>query len=280
MVHGGGQTGKTYEDFEDRDNYQSIFLRRGWSVYITDFMTRGKAGFTSFTGPLGQLLGEQVGPDTTIRYGLRLGFLAFRLGPSWPQGGEPQFYPNSQFPQTWYALEQLAAQTVPFFELQERAQSQAIGDNLAALVEKIGPAILITHSQSGVFGFLAAIKSPKVKAIICYEGSGVFAEGEEPPGEGPFAPITVPLAEFEKLTRIPIQLVWGDFTTEEQLANNRAFVEAVNRHGGDAELLLLPEAGLHGNTHFPFADVNNREVANLLSHYLHEKGLDSRGGAR
>jgi hypothetical protein len=46
---------------------------------------------------------------------------------------------------------------------------------------------------------------------------------------------------------------------------NRAFVEAVNRHGGDAELLLLPDAGLHGNTHFPFADLNNEKVADLLS---------------
>jgi hypothetical protein len=275
MVHGGGQTGKTWEDFENREGYQSIFLRRGWSVYIPDFMTRGKAGFTSFTGPLGQLLGEQIGPDSTIFYGFKTNFLAFRLGPSWPEGGDPEYYPNTQFPRTPYALRQLAAQTVPFFELQEKQQSHAIGRNLAALVKKIGPAILITHSQSGVFGFLAATKSdPNVKAIIAYEGSGIFPEGEAPPGGGLFPPITVPLADFEKLTRIPIQMVWGDNTTEEQLANNRAFVEVVNSHGGDAELLLLPEAGLHGNTHFPFADLNNHEVADLLSQFLHRKGLD------
>jgi pimeloyl-ACP methyl ester carboxylesterase len=276
MVHGAGQTGKTYEDFENRENYQSIFLRRGWSVYIPDFMTRGKAGFTSFTGPLGQLLGEQIGPDTTLFYGFKFNFLAFRLGPSWPEGGDPEYYPNTQFPRTRSALRQLAAQTVPFFELQERRQSHAIGRNLAALVRKIGPAILITHSQSGVFGFLAAIKSsPDIKAIICYEGSGIFPGGEEPPG-GFFPPITVSLADFEKLTRIPIQMVWGDNTTEDQLANNRAFVEVVNRHGGDAELLLLPDAGLHGNTHFPFADLNNHEVANLLSRFLRQKGLAER----
>jgi hypothetical protein len=86
----------------------------------------------------------------------------------------------------------------------------------------------------------------------------------------------VSLADFEKLTRIPIQMVWGDNTTEDQLANNRAFVEVVNRHGGDAELLLLPDAGLHGNTHFPFADLNNHEVANLLSRFLRQKGLAER----
>jgi pimeloyl-ACP methyl ester carboxylesterase len=276
MVHGAGQTGKTYEDFKDREGYQSIFLRRGWSVYIPDFMTRGKAGFTSFTGPLGQLLGRQIGPDSTLFYGFKFNFLAFRLGPSWPQGGEPQYYPNTKFPQTAAALRQLAAQTVPFFELQEQPQAEVIGANIAALVKEIGPAILITHSQSGIFGFLAAIKSgAKVKGIIAYEGSGIFPEGEAPAG-GQFPPITVPLADFEKLTRIPIQMVWGDNTTEEQLANNRAFVEVVNRHGGDAQLLLLPDVGLHGNTHFPFADLNNHKVADLLSQFLREKGLAKR----
>ena len=36
----------------------------------------------------------------------------------------------------------------------------------------------------------------------------------------------------------------------------------------------VPEAGLHGNTHFPMSDLNNREVAELMYGWLHEKGLD------
>ena len=52
------------------------------------------------------------------------------------------------------------------------------------------------------------------------------------------------------------------------------FADAVNRHGGDATVLQLPSLGLHGNTHFAFSDLNNVQVADLLSHYLHEKGLD------
>jgi hypothetical protein len=40
--------------------------------------------------------------------------------------------------------------------------------------------------------------------------------------------------------------------------------------------LLLPDAGLHGNTHSPFADLNNVAVADLLSKYLTEHGLDKR----
>ncbi len=55
-----------------------------------------------------------------------------------------------------------------------------------------------------------------------------------------------------------------------------AFVDAVNARGGQAELLHLPDAGLTGNTHFPFSDLNNVAVADLLSKHLAEHGLDRR----
>ena len=53
-------------------------------------------------------------------------------------------------------------------------------------------------------------------------------------------------------------------------------MKTVNAHGGDAELLQLPDVGVLGNTHFPFSDLNNVEVADLLADYLAEKGLDAR----
>ena len=54
----------------------------------------------------------------------------------------------------------------------------------------------------------------------------------------------------------------------------RQFVETVNRHGGDSQLLVLPEIGIYGNTHAAFSDLNNQEIADLLENFLHEKGLD------
>ena len=42
----------------------------------------------------------------------------------------------------------------------------------------------------------------------------------------------------------------------------------INRRGGQAEVLHLPDVGLYGNTHFPFSDLNNVEVADLLSRVL------------
>ncbi len=58
------------------------------------------------------------------------------------------------------------------------------------------------------------------------------------------------------------------------------FVDAVNRHGGDASILRLPEIGVFGNTHFAFSDLNNLQIADLLSDYLNEKGLDKWGASR
>jgi len=41
-----------------------------------------------------------------------------------------------------------------------------------------------------------------------------------------------------------------------------------------------PDAGLRGNTHIPFADLNNVAVADLLSRSLKAHGLDERDQAR
>jgi hypothetical protein len=89
-----------------------------------------------------------------------------------------------------------------------------------------------------------------------------------------------------KLTKIPIVIYYGDYIPEKPLANPgqdmwrvrlemaRLWRDAVNRRGGDVNVVHLPEIGIHGNTHFPFSDVNNLEIADLLSKWLKEKGLD------
>lgn len=49
---------------------------------------------------------------------------------------------------------------------------------------------------------------------------------------------------------------------------------AVNRHGGDAKVMHLPEIGIRANSHFPFTEKNNLEVAGALESWLKAKGLD------
>jgi hypothetical protein len=48
MWHGGGLTGATYETTPDgREGWLNLFTRKGWDVYISDAVERGRAGFAS-----------------------------------------------------------------------------------------------------------------------------------------------------------------------------------------------------------------------------------------
>src|SRR5262249_10840438 len=54
LVHGGGGTGRVWETTPDgREGYQTLFLRRGFPVYIVDFPRRGRAGYPSYNGAFG-----------------------------------------------------------------------------------------------------------------------------------------------------------------------------------------------------------------------------------
>ena len=141
-------------------------------------------------------------------------------------------------------------------------------------------------------GWRTAIKSGNVRAIVAYEpGSNfIFPDGEVPPpmpsSGGPLEAVGVPLSDFMLLTKIPIVIYYGDNIPEEPIANPgqdqwrvrlamaRLWANAVNRRGGDATVVHLPEVGIRGNTHFPFSDLNNLEVADRMSEFLKKKGLD------
>lgn len=103
---------------------------------------------------------------------------------------------------------------------------------------------------------------------------------------GALSAIGVPMAEFMKLTKIPIVIYYGDFIPDKpsdypgqdgwrvRLEMARKWRDTVNRHGGDVTVVHLPEVGVHGNTHFPFSDLNNKQVADVMSKFLSEKKLD------
>ena len=59
-----------------------------------------------------------------------------------------------------------------------------------------------------------------------------------------------------------------------RLAMAKLWVAAVNRHGGDAKLVHLPDIGIRGNTHFLMSDLNNVEIADQVSKFLADKKLD------
>lgn len=271
MWHGFGQSAKTWETTPDgREGFQTLFLRRNYSVYLVDQPRRGRAARSTKPASLA------VAPDEQLWFGI------FRIG-AWPN-----FYPGVQFSRDEASLEQFFRNMVPNIgpiDLEVNASA------VSALVERIGPAILVTHSHSGGMGWRTAIKNPKVRAIVSFEpGSNFpFAEGEVPEplqyNGGQIQGVAVPLDEFKALTRIPILIYYGDFIPDEPSTNpgqdqwraNLAFARkwrnAVNQHGGDVTLVHLPEIGLRGNTHFPMSDLNNVEVADHMTAFLETKGL-------
>jgi hypothetical protein len=210
-------------------------------------------------------------------------FDTFRIG-IWPD-----YFKDVQFARDSTALEQyFRAMTPSMGPIDINVNVNAV----SALFEKIGPAVLVTHSHSGGMGWLTAIKNQNVKAVVSYEpGSGfLFPDGEVPApmpsSGGTLEAVGVQMREFMQLTKIPIVIYYGDFIPDEPNANPgqdgwrvrlemaRLWMDAVNRHGGDVTVLHLPEIGIKGNTHFPFSDLNNVKIADLMSEWLKEKGLD------
>lgn len=53
----------------------------------------------------------------------------------------------------------------------------------------------------------------------------------------------------------------------------REWRDVVNKHGGNVTVTHLPEVGIKGNTHFPFSDLNNVQIADLVSQFLKDKDL-------
>jgi hypothetical protein len=272
LWHGAGQFSKTWETTADgREGFQNIFLRRRFGVYLLDQPRRGNAGRSTVAANL------PATPDEQFWFNL------FRIG-VWPD-----YFPGVQFSREPEALNQyfraMTPNTGPF-------DAEVVSDAVSALFGKIGQGILVTHSQSGGPGWLTAMKNPNVRSIVAYEpGSGfVFPEGEVPPpmpsAAGTLEGVAVPAAEFAKLTRIPIVVYFGDNIPEQpsaslgadnwrvRLAMARLWRDAVNRRGGDVTLVHLPEIGIRGNTHFPFSDLNNQQIANLMAEFLKRKGLD------
>lgn len=272
MWHGIGQFSKTWETTPDgREGFQNIFLRRRFPVYLIDQPRRGNAGRSMAEGTLSPTPDEQQW------------FNMFRIG-IWPV-----YFEGVQFAHDSATLNQYFRQMTPSIG---PIDINVNTDAVSALFDKIGPGILVTHSHSGGMGWATAIKNQNIKAIVSYEpGSGfLFPEGEVPApipmAGGALAAFGVALPDFMKLTKIPIVIYYGDFIPEKPIDNPgqdgwrarlemaRLWRDAVNRYGGDVTVVHLPEIGIKGNTHFPFSDLNNMEIADLMSEWLREKSLD------
>lgn len=283
FVHGIGQFSKTWETTPDgREGFQNIFLRRKFTTYVLDLPRRGNAGRGT------------EGVTITPKFEEALWFNRFRLGIY------PEFFDGVQIKEDEETMNQFMRQMTPDTG---PLDLEAASDSIAALLNQIKPSILVTHSLGGPVGWKSILKSENIKAVAAYEPGGYFPfpEGENPlpeaekledtsgvegPKGGYSESIEIPKSEFMKYTKIPIIIYYGDYLPPVPSGNieqdfwrlrldlARKWAEVVNENGGDVQVVHLPDLEIYGNTHFPFSDLNNLEIADLLSEFLAEKNMD------
>ena len=163
MWHGGGQTGTNFMGTPDgRMGWGDYFLQRGYAVYIVDQPGRARSGyFTDVYGPTRRPNTDAMQTRFTVPEGGGQ-YPQAKLHTQWPGGGVAGDETFDQF---------FASQVEDMADL--AAMERLNRDAGIALLEKIGPSILLTHSQSGPFGWALADARPKlVKGILAIEPNG------------------------------------------------------------------------------------------------------------
>src|SRR5215468_494260 len=187
---GGGHTARVYDTTPDgREGWLTLFLREGFPVYGVDRPNTGRSG-TDICKINAVKLG--VAPSTELpainRYAAESSWVTFRWGPKY---GEP--YPNTQFPIE--AAADYYPQTISTYRDPQETEKAVAA--FTALVDKVGPSILLTWSSSGLLGYLTAAQRPEqIKAILAIESS-VTAFGD------------IPEDSIKKLVQVPILIVIG-----------------------------------------------------------------------
>ncbi len=248
LWHGGGLTGVSWETKPDgRPGFQDFFLRAGHDLYVSDSAERGRSSFSRTP--------EVYKTEPQFRTANEAWSL-FRFGPNGSYGARKTF-DGVQFPVD--QLEQFGKQGVARW-LDSDAMIQAAYD---ALIDKICPCVVMTHSQGGLFGFNAALRAPdKIKALISLE------PGTPPPAQ----------KVDDRVKGIPFLVVWGDFIDQsaywtQKVPPIRQFTDALAAHGGRVDWVDLPKIGIKGNTHMLMMDKNSEEIATLVQKWMISQGL-------
>ena len=297
MVHGSTHTGAALESTPDgREGWYPYFVRKGVATYVVDQSGRGRSGFDPtvlYEAEARALAGDSKGAADLIPNFGRItdnGAWAFWFGHLIPAGsnvtngtwiphgdardegknpdGSPHaatLFPTDSAGEYYKQLVPNGEATLPGSTCtacvpQTLSPSNTwTPQNLALLVERLGGAIVATHSQSGSMGhhMIRILKErghlDLVKGLITIEG------GCSLPGSGLTA------ADFD---RIPYLALKGDYAGTS--AQCQATVDSINKRraeklgGAKAEYLKLDEMGMPGVTHMMMLDRRNLEIADLL----------------
>jgi pimeloyl-ACP methyl ester carboxylesterase len=163
LVHGGGQTGAGWWATADgREGWAQYFLRRGYAVYVADQVGRGRSPYAP----------EVYGPSDaqSLVYVLEK-FTSQERYNAWPQAALHTQWPGEGMPGD-PIFDQYWASDAPAMSARV-AESRSNVEALSALVDRIGPVILLVHSQSGALAWpLAQARPELIKAIAAAEPSG------------------------------------------------------------------------------------------------------------
>lgn len=256
MVHGSSHTGKTYEETPDgRMGWAEYFVRHGFPVYVVDHAGRARSGFDPTPTNRARLESNPVFVPSFSEFTNEQAWMNFRIGPS---PFTP--YATSQFPAE--AREQYFAQIIPNTETSYDEAGNSTIAALAALLDKLGPSVIMVHSQSGGYGIGAAIARPElVKAVISVEPRSCAASDE---------------VVSSVFTHIPVLTMFGDFfgTTIADWPGRMAecvdLVTRINAAEGVAENIHLPSRGIPGNSHMLMMDRNSLQLADMILAWLDE----------
>ena len=268
-------------------------------VYIIDQPQRGRSPWLPDNSPL------TIPPTKYIEEY----FTAVQLFNLWPQAKL-----HTQWPGSGVAGEDPAFDTLYASQVQSQlnvTESEANNRNAgAALLDRIGPAIIISHSQAGPYGFgIGEMRPSLVKGIIAIEPAGPpisvpnSTVGAVPQPWGvttlPVAydpPVRDPNTDLQTMVELPIAENVVGCTLQKEPAKRLVHLSQVpvvvitseagyhaqydycttawlSQAGVDAEWLNLPAVGVHGNSHFVFMENNNLEIAGLAQDWLRRKNL-------
>lgn len=276
LVHGGGGQGTDWLSTPDgRPGWAHEFVKAGFAVYVVDRPGHGRSPHhPDVLGPVAPPFPFEAAQQLFAPTGS-----AAEAHTQWPWGREID---DPEMVQMFSSM--------GFFMADLSGSQELDGDRLARLLDRTGPAVIVSHSAGAPGGWLAANKRPElVRGIVSVEPMGPpFATF---PGVGPmsyglsFAPLSTEpalssAADFQSdpsrfkvpgLTGTPIQIVTGGASPNAGAGPET--VEFLRAVGAEADLLHLPDQDIEGNGHGLIFEKNSSDTAKLVIDWI--SGLDA-----
>jgi pimeloyl-ACP methyl ester carboxylesterase len=288
-IHGGGGQGTDFLGTPDgRPGWAGFLVQAGYAVYVVDRPGYGRAPFhPDVLGPMGSPFPyELVSALLTNSAAGPLAHPTAHLHTQWPGSGDPDDPSVHQFAAgaSWLPGD------LPRSHALER-------DRGAALLDDIGPAILLTASAGAPMGWLTADARPElVKAIVAVEPLGPpFLVSEDlelsldwgltaapltfdPPASSPadlrrasdgeWTLQAEPARKLPSLADIPIAIVEAEASLF--AASCPATAAFLEQAGCRAGRIVLAEHGVRGNGHLMQLERNNRDALEPILRWLDE----------